>query len=126
MKKIISTERAPAALGPYNQAVEINGLIFTAGQIAIDPATGELVRSSFEERVHRVMKNLRAILEAAGSDFSRVVKTNIFVTDLGQYEELNRIYAEYFTAEDAPARAAIQVVALPLGTDVEIEMIAHK
>lgn len=126
MKKIISTERAPAALGPYNQAVEINGLIFTAGQIAIDPATGELVRTSFEERVHRVMKNLRAILEAAGSDFSRVVKTNIFVTDLGQYEELNRIYAEYFTAEDAPARAAIQVVALPLGTDVEIEMIAHK
>lgn len=126
MKNIIRTEKAPAALGPYNQAVEINGLIFTAGQIPLDPVTGKLVETSFADRVHQVMKNLEAILEEAGSDFSKVVKTNIFVTDLGKYAELNAIYGEYFSGDYAPARAAIQVVALPLGTDVEIEMIASK
>ncbi len=126
MKNIINTTNAPAALGPYNQAVEINGLIFTAGQIPLDPATGKLVETSFADRVHQVMKNLEAILAEADSDFSKVVKTNIFVTDLGKYAELNAIYGEYFPGDDAPARAAIQVVALPLGTDVEIEMIASK
>jgi len=126
MKSIIRTDLAPAALGPYNQAVEINGLIFTAGQIALDPATGKMVETSFADRVYQVMNNLKAILEAAGSDFSKVVKTNIYVTDLGQYAELNRVYGEFFPGEYAPARAAVQVVALPLGTDVEIEMVAHK
>ncbi|MCF7827237.1 MAG: Rid family detoxifying hydrolase [Candidatus Marinimicrobia bacterium] len=126
MKNIIRTDLAPAALGPYNQAVEINGLIFTAGQIALDPATGKLVDTSFADRVYQVMNNLKAILEAAGSDFSKVVKTNIYVTDLGQYAELNRVYGEFFPGDYAPARAAVQVVALPLGTDVEIEMVAHK
>ncbi|NQV15591.1 RidA family protein [bacterium] len=126
MKRIISTENAPGAIGPYNQAVEINGLIFTAGQIPLDPATGKLVESSFSHRVYQVMNNLNAILEAAGSDFSKVIKTTIFVTDLGQYAELNRIYGEYFPGDDAPARSAVQVAALPLGTDVEIEMIAVK
>ncbi len=126
MKQIIRTPNAPAALGPYNQAVEVNGLIFTAGQLGIDPATGKMIDTSFGDRVYQVMKNLKAILEAAGSDFSKVVKTNIFVTDLGNYAELNKIYGEFFPGDDAPARAAIQVAALPLGTDVEIEMIAHK
>ncbi len=126
MKKIINTDKAPAALGPYSQAVEINGLIFTAGQIPLNPATGKLVDTSFGDRVYQVMHNLEAILEAAGSDFSKVVKTNIFVTDLGNYAELNKIYGEFFPGEGAPARAAIQVAGLPLGTDVEIEMIAHK
>ena len=126
MKSIIRTDKAPAAIGPYNQAVEINGLIYTAGQIPLDPATGELVKTSFEDRVRQVMKNLEAILQEAGSDFSKVVKTNIYVTDLGQYAELNKIYGEYFPVETAPARATVQVSALPLGTDVEIEMVAHK
>lgn len=126
MKRIISTEAAPAAIGPYNQAVEINGLIFTAGQIPLDPATGKLVETSFEDRVYQVMRNLKAILEAAGSDFTKVVKTNIYVTDLGQYAELNRIYGEFFPGDNAPARAAVEVAGLPLGTDVEIEMVAYK
>jgi len=126
MKNIIRTDAAPAAIGPYNQAVEINGLIYTAGQIPLDPATGKLVETSFADRVYQVMNNLKAILEAAGSDFTKVVKTNIYVTDLGEYAELNRIYGEFFPGDDAPARAAIQVAGLPLGTDVEIEMVAHK
>jgi len=126
MKNIIRTDAAPAAIGPYNQAVEINGLIYTAGQIPLDPTTGKLVETSFADRVQQVMHNLKAILEAAGSDFTKVVKTNIYVTDLGQYAELNRIYGEFFPGDDAPARAAVQVSALPLGTDVEIEMVAYK
>jgi len=126
LKNIIRTENAPAALGPYNQAVEINGLIYTAGQLGINPATGKMIETSFGDRVYQVMNNLKAILEAGGSDFSKVVKTNIFVTDLGNYAELNIIYGEFFPGDDAPARAAIQVAALPLGSDVEIEMIAHK
>ncbi|MBT4034711.1 MAG: hypothetical protein HOB84_12805 [Candidatus Marinimicrobia bacterium] len=126
MKNIIRTDAAPAAIGPYNQAVEINGLIYTAGQIPLDPATGKLVETSFADRVYQVMNNLKAILEAADSDFSKVVKTNIYVTDLGQYAELNRVYGEFFPGADAPARAAVQVAGLPLGTDVEIEMVAYK
>ncbi len=126
MKNIIRTDAAPAAIGPYNQAVEINGLIYTAGQIPLDPATGKLVEGSFADRVYQVMHNLKAILDAAGSEFSKVVKTNIYVTDLGQYAELNKIYGEFFPGEDAPARAAVQVSGLPLGTDVEIEMVAYK
>lgn len=126
MKTTIKTDKAPAAIGPYNQAVEVNGMIFTAGQIPLNPATGELVDTSFGDRVHQVMKNLSGILEAAGSDFTKVVKATIFVTDLGQFAELNAIYAEYFPEEIAPARSTVQVAALPLGTDVEIEMIAYK
>ncbi len=126
MKIIISTDQAPAALGPYNQGIEVNGFIFTAGQIPLNPATGKLVESSFSDRVYQVMNNLKAVLEAGGSDFSRVVKTTIFVTDMGNYAELNKIYGEFFPGSDAPARSAVQVAALPLGTDVEIEMIAYK
>jgi len=126
MHHIIRTKQAPAAIGPYNQAVEYNGLIHTAGQIPLDPETGKLVTGTFADRVDQVMRNLQEILTAAGSDFSKVIKTNIYVTDLAAYAELNQVYGKYFTAEQAPARAAIQVAALPLGTDVEIELIAHK
>ncbi len=126
MKRIISTAKAPAALGPYSQGVEFNGLIFTAGQIPLDPATGKLVETSFGQRVYQVMHNLEAILQEAGSDFSKVIKTTIFVTDLENYAELNKIYGEFFAGDQAPARSAIQVAGLPLGTDVEIEMIAYK
>ncbi len=124
MKTIISTPAAPAAIGPYNQAVVSNGMLFTAGQIPLDPSTGELVSGSFQDRVHRVMANLAAILSEAGSDFSKVVKTNIYITDMGLFPELNAVYGEYFAAENAPARATVQVAALPLGTDVEIDVVA--
>ena len=126
METTIQTKNAPAAIGPYNQAVEVNGFIYTAGQIPLDPATGKLVVGTFSDRVHQVMKNLSAILEVAGADLSKVIKTTIFVTDLGQYAELNAVYSEYFSEESAPARSAVQVAALPLGTDVEIEMVAYK
>ena len=126
MKNIIRTDKAPAALGPYNQGVEMNGFIFTAGQIPLNPVTGKLVEGSFSDRVYQVMNNLKAVLEAGGSDFSKVVKTTIFVTDMGKYGELNKIYGEFFPGDNAPARSAVQVAALPLGTDVEIEMIASK
>lgn len=126
MKKVVRTDAAPAAIGPYNQAVVYNGLIYTAGQIPLDPTTMKLVDTSFEDRVYQVMHNLKAILEAAGSDFSKVIKSTIYVTDLGQYADLNRIYAEFFTGDDAPARSAVEVAGLPLGTDVEIEMVAYQ
>ncbi|MCF6238511.1 MAG: Rid family detoxifying hydrolase, partial [Candidatus Marinimicrobia bacterium] len=95
-------------------------------QIPLDPATGKLVETSFGQRVYQVMHNLEAILQEAGSDFSKVIKTTIFVTDLENYAELNKIYGEFFAGDQAPARSAIQFAGLPLGTDVEIEMIAYK
>jgi len=125
MKKIVSTSAAPAAIGPYNQAVILDGMVFTAGQIPLNPETGKLVEGDFEDRVLQVMENLKQILAAAGSDFSKVIKTTIYVTDLGLYGGLNKVYGRFFPAETAPARSAVQVAALPLGTDVEIEMIAH-
>jgi 2-iminobutanoate/2-iminopropanoate deaminase len=125
MKKIVSTSAAPAAIGPYNQAVILDGMVFTAGQIPLNPETGKLVEGDFEDRVLQVMENLKQILAAAGSDFSKVIKTTIYVTDLGLYGDLNKVYGRFFPAETAPARSAVQVAALPLGTDVEIEMIAH-
>jgi len=126
MKNVVRTDAAPAAIGPYNQGIVYKGLIYTAGQIPLDPSTMKLVDTSFEDRVYQVMHNLKAILEAAGSDFSKVIKVTIYVTDLGQYAELNRIYGEFFHGDDAPARSAIEVAGLPLGTDVEIEMVAHQ
>ena len=126
MKNIVRTDTAPSAIGPYNQAVELNGLIFTAGQIPLNPKTGKLIDTSFSDRVHQVMNNLKAILDTAGSDFSKVIKSTIYVTDLGQYAELNQIYGQYFPGDDAPARSAVQVTALPMGTDIEIDMVAYK
>ena len=125
MKTIIETDKAPRALGPYSQAVEYKGMIYTSGQIAIDPATGKMVDGDFAARVHQVMHNLAAVLEAGGSDFTKVIKSTIFVTDLSKFAVLNEIYGAYVSAAK-PARATVQVAALPLGTDVEIEMIAHK
>ena len=125
MKSILRTSQAPAAIGPYNQAVITGNRLYTAGQIPLDPATGQLVEGDFKDRVRRVMHNLEAILQAGGTHFENVVKTTIFVTDLGQFAELNEVYAEFFEAETAPARSTVEVAALPLGTDVEIEMIAE-
>ena len=119
----VATPDAPQAIGPYSQGVKIHGLVYTSGQIALDPATGNLVEASFEEQVHRVFRNLGAILKAAGSDFSRVVKATVYVTDLGNFQTLNGIYASYF-GDHKPARTTVEVPALPKGAAVEIDLIA--
>jgi len=119
----IATGDAPQAIGPYSQALRANGFVYTSGQIPLDPATGELVTGSFEDHVHRVFRNLAAILEAAGTDFSRVIKATVYVTDLGNFQKLNSIYASYF-GDHKPARTTVEVPALPKGASVEIDLIA--
>ena len=123
MKKIISTDLAPAAIGPYSQAVQAGGLLFCSGQIPLDPGTGEIVPGGVAEQTRRVLENLQAVLNAAELDFSHVVKTTIFLTDLGDFALVNDIYGEAF-GEDPPARATVQVAALPKGASIEIEAIA--
>ena len=122
-RTVIHTSQAPAAIGPYSQGIRSGNLIFTAGQIPIDPATGKLIEGSFEDQVQRVLRNLEGILTAAGSSLDRVVKFTVFVTDLGNFSILNQVFAQYFQ-EDPPARSAVQVSALPLGAQVEIEAVA--
>jgi 2-iminobutanoate/2-iminopropanoate deaminase len=123
-KQAISTELAPRAVGPYSQAVVANGFVFCSGQIPIDPALGKLIDSlDIGDHVRRVMENLYAVLHAAGSDFSKVVKTTIFVARMEDFPEVNKVYAAYFT-DAPPARATVQAAALPLNARVEIEMIA--
>ena len=119
----VSTPDAPQAIGPYSQGVKAHGFVYTSGQIALDPATGELVRGSFEDQVHRVMKNLQAILKAAGTDFSHVLKATVYVTNLNNFSMLNTIYASYF-GDHKPARTTVEVPALPKGAAVEIDLIA--
>ena len=119
----VSTPDAPAAIGPYSQGVKTHGFVYTSGQIALDPATGNLVEGSFEEQVHRVFKNLGAILRAAGTDFNRVVKATVYVTDLGNFAALNAIYASTF-GDHKPARTTVEVPKLPKGAAVEIDLIA--
>ena len=122
-RTVIHTEQAPAAIGPYSQGISNGNLIFTAGQIPVDPATGKMIEGSFEDQVHRVLRNLEAILTAAGTSLDRVVKFTVFVTDLANFSTLNKVFAENFQ-EAPPARSAVQVSALPLGAQVEIEAIA--
>jgi 2-iminobutanoate/2-iminopropanoate deaminase len=122
MKKIIHTDQAPKAVGPYSQAVSTGNLLFTAGQVAIDPATGKLVDGGIREQTRQVMQNLKAILTAAGTDFSKVVKTTVFLQDIKNFADFNQVYAEYFPSEP-PARSTFQVGALPLGAVVEIEIV---
>ena len=123
MKKTVSTSAAPRAIGPYSQAVSAGGLLFLSGQIAMDPATGNLTGSSAEEQTRQVLENLRAILRAAGTDMTAVLKTTVFLKDMHDFDAMNRIYAEYFT-EPYPARAAVQVACLPKNALVEIEAVA--
>lgn len=123
MKKIIHTDKAPKAVGPYSQAVRAGNLVFTAGQVPIDPATGKLVQGGFKEQARRVLENLKSVLEAAGTDFSKVVKSTVFLDDLKNFVPFNEIYGEYFP-KDQPARSAFQVAGLPLGAKIEIEMVA--
>ena len=119
----IETASAPLPVGPYSQAVVHGGLVFCSGQIPLDPKTGALVAGEIEAQVERVMENLRAVLEAAGSGLDHVLRTTIYVTDLSLFARVNRVYARYFTGT-APARATVQVAALPLGALVEIDATA--
>lgn len=119
----VATEGAPKAIGPYSQAVKANGLVYTSGQIALDPASGNLVTDSFEAQVRRVFANLEAVLREAGSDFSRVLKATVFITDFADFQTLNTVYAEVF-GDHKPARTTVAVAALPKGASVEIDLVA--
>ncbi len=126
MKKIISTTNAPAPIGPYNQATLSGSTLYTSGQIAINPATGELFNGSIEEETTLVMKNLEAVLEAAGMTFEHVVKTSIFVADMKNFSKINGVYGSYFNDDTAPARETVEVANLPKYVNVEISAIAIK
>jgi 2-iminobutanoate/2-iminopropanoate deaminase len=123
-ERAIATDRAPRAIGPYSQAIIAGDLMFLSGQIPLDPATGELVSGSIEEETQRVMQNLRAVLEAAGSSFEHVVKTTIYLVDLADFAAVNGVYAGFFGGVP-PARATVQVAGLPKGARVEIDAIAR-
>ncbi len=124
-KKIIVTNNAPAPIGPYNQAVQYGDMLFISGQIALDPATGNLVQDDIQAETRQVMANLQAILAEAGMTFSNVIKSSIFLMDMGQFAKVNEVYGSYF-AENAPARETVQVSGLPKGVNVEVSMIAGK
>lgn len=123
-KTIISTTGAPQAIGPYSQAVKIGSVVFTAGQIALDPVTGKLVAGDITIQTHQVMRNLRAILEAAGTSLDHVLKTTCFLMDLADFAAFNAVYAEYFP-ENPPARSTVQAARLPAGASVEVECVAE-
>ncbi len=125
MKRIIQTAHAPQAIGPYSQAVEANGLIFASGQIPIDPVTGQFVQGGIAEQTERVLKNLAAVLEAAGSGLDRIVKTTVFLASMEEFASMNEVYGRFFDA-DPPARATVQAARLPRDARVEIEAIALK
>jgi 2-iminobutanoate/2-iminopropanoate deaminase len=120
----VHSENAPAPVGPYSQAVAHAGLVFASGQIPLDPRTGKLVPGEIEAQTERVIANLAAVLEAAGSSLARVVKTTVYVTDLALFARINAVYARHFTGRVPPARATVQVAALPLGAAIEIDAIA--
>ena len=124
MKKIITTQKAPAPLGPYNQAVLVNNTLFTSGQIAINPENGELVLENIMTETKQVMENLKAVLTEAEMTFENVVKTSIFIADMNDFSKINEIYGSYFNVETAPARETVQVACLPKNVNVEISMIA--
>ncbi len=122
-KQIIATDKAPKAIGPYSAAVRVGNFVYTAGQIGIDPATGELVSGGIEAETRQVLTNLKHILEAAGSSLDNVVKTTVFLRDINDFARMNAVYAEFFP-ENPPARSAVQAAALPKGVAVEIEAVA--
>jgi 2-iminobutanoate/2-iminopropanoate deaminase len=124
MKEIIYSKNAPNPLGPYNQAVKIADVLYTAGQIPVDPKTNELVAGGIEEQTEQVMKNLEAVLIAANTSFKQMIKTTVFLTDLNDFSTFNKIYGRFFDEAAAPARSTVEVTALPKGALVEIEGIA--
>ena len=126
MKQIITTPKAPAPIGPYNQAVLIGNTLYTSGQIAFNPETGALVLDDIKTETKQVMENLKAVLEAAGMTFENVVKASIFISDMGEFVNINDVYGSYFNEETAPARETVQVACLPKNVNVEISVIAVK
>lgn len=122
--KYIHTDNAPKAVGPYSQAIVSNGVVFCSGQVPLDPETGEIIEGAIAEQTHRVIKNLQAVLEEAGSSLGKVVKTTCYLQSLSDYQTFNAVYNEYFS-ENKPARATVEVAKLPLGALVEIEAIAE-
>ena len=126
MKKIITSPNAPAPIGPYNQAVLAGNMLFTSGQIALNPVTQELVMDNLDVETRQVMDNLKAVLEAANMTFENVIKSSIFISDMANFGKINEIYASYFNSETAPARETVEVANLPKYVNVEISMIAVK
>ena len=123
MKEVISTPKAPAAIGPYSQAIKVGNLVYTSGQIPIDPATGSFVEGGIKEQTRQSLLNVKAILKAAGLTMSNVVKTTVFMADMNDFADMNAVYAEFF-AEPYPTRSAVAVKSLPKGALVEIEVVA--
>jgi len=124
MKKIIFTDKAPAPIGPYNQAVLVGNMLYTSGQIAINPLTNELVLDNIETETKQVMENLKAVLEATEMTFENVIKVSIFISDMNNFSKINAIYGAYFNEANAPARETVQVAGLPKNVNVEISAIA--
>lgn len=125
MKKIIATDKAPAAIGPYSQAIEVNGFLFTSGVIPIVPATGELVTGGIEKQAEQAIGNLAALIKEAGADINNTIKTTVFIKDMNDFAKVNEIYAKYFT-ENYPARSCVEVARLPKDVLIEIEAIVEK
>jgi 2-iminobutanoate/2-iminopropanoate deaminase len=125
MKQLIKTDKAPLPIGPYNQATVFGNMVYVSGQIALDPATGLLVNETLEAETHRVLQNVGAVLEAAGSSFEKVLKATVFIKDMHQFGRINAVYASYFEETTAPARETVEVSALPKFVNVEISVIAH-
>ncbi|OUR91832.1 reactive intermediate/imine deaminase [Flavobacteriales bacterium 34_180_T64] len=126
MKTIINTSKAPAPIGPYNQAILSGNTLYSSGQIAINPETGELTLENIKAETRQVMENLKAVLEAADMSFEHVIKTSIFISDMHNFSQINEVYAQYFDANSAPARETVEVANLPKFVNVEISMIAVK
>ncbi|WP_297867869.1 RidA family protein [uncultured Flavobacterium sp.] len=126
MKKIIYTDKAPAPIGPYNQAVLVENTLYTSGQIALNPATMELVLDDIETETKQVMENMKAVLAAAGMTFENVIKTSIFIINMDDFSRINSVYGSYFSEDTAPARETVQVACLPKNVNIEISMIAVK
>jgi|TARA_A100001234_G_scaffold188594_1_gene173847 2-iminobutanoate/2-iminopropanoate deaminase len=124
MKKAINTNKAPLPVGPYNQAVMVKNTLYISGQVALNPANNELIQGSIDEESHQIMKNIESILKEAGLDFKNVVRSKIYLTDMSNFSKVNEVYGSYFEKGHEPARTTIEVSGLPLGVDVEIDMIA--
>lgn len=125
MRKIVSTPKAPAAIGPYSQVNIYGNMIFASGQIPLDPATGEIVGATIEEQTHQVLKNVKNLMEAAGSSMDKVLKTTVFIKNMDDFAKMNAVYAEYFKEGAYPSRSAVEVARLPKDVLVEIETIAY-
>ncbi len=125
MRKVVATSAAPAAIGPYSQGNIFGNLVFTSGQVPLDPATGEIVGNTIEEQTEQVFKNIKAILEEAGSSLDKVLKTTVFIKDMNDFAKMNAVYAKFFTEGSFPSRSAVEVARLPKDVLVEIETIAY-